>query len=102
MPSIPSPARRVKPARFARLSPVLPSGKRVLTLYVGVTSFRYYLTPVPGAPGAYRLEKFAVDGGGSYDVDLTAPSCECKGFLRWGHCKHVDSLSALRASGRLA
>jgi hypothetical protein len=93
--------RRVKPARSARLSPVLPSGKRVLTLYVGVTS-SYYLAPVPGAPGAYRLEKFAVDGGGSYDVDLAAPSCECKGFLRWGHCKHVESLTALRARGRLA
>src|SRR5262245_58867645 len=27
-------------------------------------------------------------------------SCECKGFLRWGHCKHTEAL-ALVAAGKL-
>jgi hypothetical protein len=28
-------------------------------------------------------------------------SCECRGFLRHGHCKHVEALWALRAAGQL-
>jgi hypothetical protein len=49
---------------------------------------------------AWRMKK----RGGStsdvpvfYDVILTVDKgaqCDCKGFLRWGKCKHVDSLFA--------
>jgi hypothetical protein len=28
-------------------------------------------------------------------------SCECRGFLRRGHCRHQDALQALRRVGRL-
>ena len=28
------------------------------------------------------------------------PSCECKGFLRWGHCKHSSWMLALIARGQ--
>lgn len=28
-------------------------------------------------------------------------TCECKGFSRWGHCKHVEGLSALAQAGAL-
>jgi hypothetical protein len=28
-------------------------------------------------------------------------TCECKGFLRHNHCKHLDSLRALRTAGKL-
>jgi hypothetical protein len=60
---------------------------------------------------AFRLEKFPEDVKPGepthYDatVDPAHPSgctCECKGFLRWKHCKHVESLSALLAAGRLS
>lgn len=42
--------------------------------------------------------------GSLYDVRVGAPedrSCECMGFLRWGHCKHVSGLLALVKSGQL-
>jgi hypothetical protein len=54
---------------------------------------------------AFRLVKVA---GGSdrettnYDV-LIDPhghdSCECRGFLRHGHCKHVDAIRSMIAEG---
>jgi hypothetical protein len=28
-------------------------------------------------------------------------SCECPGFLRWGHCKHIEGLVALARAGKL-
>lgn len=28
-------------------------------------------------------------------------SCECKGFLRWNHCRHVDAAIQLFDAGRL-
>ena len=36
-----------------------------------------------------------------YDVCLNGPqsTCECKGFLRHGHCKHMDGLTVLRQRG---
>lgn len=40
----------------------------------------------------------------SYDVVAIpsgAGSCECKGFLRWQHCKHLDALVTLLVSSRL-
>ncbi len=40
--------------------------------------------------------------GELYHVRVGAPedaSCECMGFLRWGHCKHVSALSALIKKG---
>jgi hypothetical protein len=36
--------------------------------------------------------------GELYHVRVSTPddsSCECMGFLRWGRCKHLGSLSAL-------
>lgn len=42
--------------------------------------------------------------GELYHVRVGAPedaSCECMGFLRWGKCKHVASLSALIRKGQL-
>lgn len=30
-----------------------------------------------------------------------ASTCECKGFLRHGHCRHAEALSALLKSGKL-
>ena len=39
----------------------------------------------------------------AYAVNLNgaASTCECRGFLRWGHCKHVAGLQALIRQGEL-
>jgi|SRR5579883_3014805 len=64
-------------------------------------------TQVPFPAPGFRLAKLA--GGtdpdaGSYDV-LVSPedghSCECKGWLRHGHCCHVDAVLDLVATGAL-
>lgn len=38
---------------------------------------------------------------GSYDVllDGSQSSCECKGFLRWGHCKHLQAAMQAASEG---
>jgi hypothetical protein len=38
-----------------------------------------------------------------YDVLLDGQhgQCECLGFLRWGHCRHVDAGRQLLAEGKL-
>ena len=61
----------------------------------------------------YRVEEFGADGGrGICLLKLTEGSdatesayclfvspagevgCECRGFVRWGHCKHADAVKA--------
>jgi len=56
---------------------------------------------------AFRLTKFEQfqrgDDDAVYNVllDGRRSSCECKGHLRHGHCRHVEALTALRAAGKL-
>jgi hypothetical protein len=33
--------------------------------------------------------------------DRAKSTCDCKGFLRWSKCKHVDALHALQERGQL-
>jgi hypothetical protein len=67
----------------------------------------YYLRMIPCDFGhGFALTKLEGDCGTTYHValDTTAGrhSCECKGFLRWGHCKHVEGLLAMAAAGQFA
>ena len=103
-------SKRRKPERRARLS----ADRCDLHLFSdNKVAGSYWLTPIPCEfPGcaAYRLEKFPEDcktgEPTAYAVCLDQAgehtTCECKGFLRWGHCKHVESLTALRAAGRIS
>ena len=111
MASLSTPAPRVKPARAkpARtirlaLAP-LPSSPGGVTITAGKRTADYLLSRLPSDFGeAFRLEKFPPQGGEVYHVLLNdggAHSCECKGFLRWGRCKHADGLAALKRAGRL-
>src|SRR5262249_25056277 len=116
MSTVPSVRRPVKPGRkhtapapcSASLA-TLSNGRTVLWLRQGEESRAYALETLKSEFGAaFRLTK-ADDGDGhaeEYDVCLDREhgfhSCECRGFLRWKHCKHVDSLLALVKSGRLA
>jgi hypothetical protein len=65
----------------------------------------YFLTPMPADFGrAFKVEKVGLtvnDPPYHVNIDRGKRSCECKGFLRHGHCKHADGLAALIAAGRL-
>jgi len=102
-----SQARASSPSAGRVSSPPTRPGGRILTLRVDndgrkVEIFDYYLKPVACEEGpAFELSKLQGDGE-TYHVRIGEDaSCECKGFLRWGHCKHVDSLTALKQSNRL-
>ena len=97
-PSSTSPKKATsKPKRFLRLS---ADGKR-LSIIRGKRVDSYVVERLDPHPMcgrlAWRLTKM-VDGRSSnvYDVILTqwGVQCDCRGFLRWGKCKHVDSLFA--------
>ena len=55
-------------------------------------------------PELRRALKIGLEANGeTYHVNLDGDkrTCECKGFLKWNHCKHADGLAALIAAGRL-
>ena len=97
---------RAKPARFVRLV-IKPDADSfgVVRLTVGGRSADYLLTLLPADFGrGFQVEKIGLEGRGEvYHVNLDGDrrTCECKGFLKWGHCKHADGLAALIAAGRL-
>jgi hypothetical protein len=66
-------------------------------------NFRYSVLPIRSDVGGRAFEITRQDTGDTYHVLLHSPesSCECKGFLRHGHCKHVDALQTLVSRGRL-
>jgi hypothetical protein len=77
-------------------------GKGMIRIRVGKTADDYYLSALPSdiAQGerGYHVDKVFGDDSQRYDVLLRQSgrhSCECLGFLRWGHCKHVEALVAL-------
>jgi hypothetical protein len=95
-----------KPARFVRLC-VRPEGTApgVIRLTVNGKAQDYFLTLIPADFGrGFTVEKIGLHcNEPPYHVNLDASkkSCDCKGFLRHGHCKHSDGLAALIAAGRL-
>jgi hypothetical protein len=88
--------KRTKPARRCKLyegSPML------LVLSVGKEVFEYFVDRHEAAD-CYRLRK-PLPEQVAYDLDLGGRRCECLGFLRHRHCKHLESMAALKAAGRL-
>lgn len=97
--------QRIKPSRTANLLTV--GASQVLALTVGKETTFYKLeTLLADAGQGFRLVKADKgDGPGEeYDVLLFGrqSSCECKGFLRHHHCKHLESLAALNQAGKLS
>jgi hypothetical protein len=105
-----APARqrkpRSKPARSIRLV-IRPLGRApgILRLTVGKAAADYYLFAIPADFGiGFRVVKIGLhvtEGEYAVNIDGEKRSCECKGFLRHGHCKHADGLAALVAAGQL-
>jgi hypothetical protein len=91
---------RKKPVRSIRWLSRPVAGKiGTLEITVGKETSHYWARPIPSDYGtAWELTKH--DDGESYEVLLAADDkhvCCCKGFSRWGHCKHVSGLLALLA-----
>jgi hypothetical protein len=79
--------------------------KRVFRCTFSIEGIEYTVHPIVGvdatvAVKAYRMTRRNRDGNpaDSYDIRLSPAGfveCDCKGFLRWNHCRHVRTLQAL-------
>src|SRR4051812_16766036 len=98
------------PAQGPRRAMRYDAKNRTLTITVDGKTTVYALEEwkhCQGPARAFRLTKIGqrkADDAPNYDVqnvtaDKRSGQCECKGFLRWHHCKHVDSLAALIERG---
>jgi hypothetical protein len=72
-----------------------------LRITEGKKSGVYYFRRIPADFG--QGFEMAKPDGTVYHVCLAGKksTCECKGFGRWGHCKHLEVLEALLAKGKL-
>jgi len=106
-----TPARqrkpRAKPARHIGVA-VKPSDANpfyVVRIVEGKKLDHYAVTPIPSDYGtAFSVGKMGAEQE-PYHVNLgdsdNPASCECQGFARWHHCRHVEGLAALASAGRL-
>jgi hypothetical protein len=105
MPTVSKTRKPRKVVRTIRLvTPPTSAMPGVVTIAVNKDRSDYFLTALPSDYGrAFRVEKMGTYPEEGYDVHLSldGDSCECKGFLRWGHCKHADGLAALVNAGKL-
>jgi hypothetical protein len=91
-----------KAARFIRLFS-RPEGNLpgIIAMTIGSKRTDYLVKLI--ATG-FALGKLGIDVDANiYHVCLDGQRslCDCKGFLRWHRCKHIDGLAALVAAGRL-
>jgi hypothetical protein len=84
-------------------APAKQARQRLFQIRFIIEGVIYHVLPLAADPAvalkAYRFTRR--DGRGKpvsvYDLRLTPEGhaeCECKGFLRWGHCKHLKTLRA--------
>jgi hypothetical protein len=104
MPSAVRRPRR-KPVRLCRV--FRQGGETFLRLTIDGKVTDYRLTPLSSDMGrAFRVEKLATGSfvvEDTYDVNIGGndTTCGCKGFARWHHCKHCESLTNLIDAGRI-
>jgi hypothetical protein len=97
----------VKPGRTVRVAvrPTEVNPAAIIIIREPKYSDHYMVWPLPADCGrAFKVEKFLASESPTYHILLADDgkhSCECKGFLRWGHCKHISSLLALCQAGQL-
>jgi hypothetical protein len=64
----------------------------------------YTFREIPCEIGGRGFAIHRLGQGALYHVRVGKPedrSCECMGFLRWGHCKHTAGLAALIRQGKV-
>ena len=105
-----APARqrkpRVKPQRFIRIEVrPEPDALGIVRITVGKEHADYFLTEIPADFGrGFKVEKIGLhvtEPGYHVNIDGEKRSCECKGFLHRGKCRHADGLAAPIARGQL-
>jgi hypothetical protein len=91
------------PSRVIRLLQSPDAYRPGLLVIAAKRSTQYYVfKEIPCEIGARAFAIHRLGLGDVYHVRVGAPhdcSCECLGFLRHGHCKHVQGLSALVGHG---
>ncbi len=104
---------RTKKQRFVRLAFSLPTAGEVAVRIreVGPRSERedwYFVAVLPSDFGfATSWEKWTISGGDGKAYQTNAGGndgpacCDCLGFEKHGHCRHVEATRALLAAGAL-
>jgi hypothetical protein len=86
---------KVKPSALGRCG--------IVAIAVGKETTDYILNVIPADWGqGFELDN--LDNAELYHVNLDRQghdSCDCKGHLRHGHCKHSDGIRALVKAGKL-
>jgi len=84
-----------------------PDGRGVGVFCIATTKESQFYTfrEIPCEIGGRGFAIHRLGQGTLYHVRVGAPEdceCECMGFLRWGHCKHVSGLAALLQQRQLS
>ncbi len=104
--------RKSKVPRTIRLLAYLPDvAGGLLQVTEGERVERYFFRRLPSDFGlAFAVEKYlpaSEDAPARLEapyhvcLDGEATSCECRGYNRWGHCRHVCGLASLIEHGKL-
>ena len=100
-------ATRTPQPRTLNFAPATGDLPAVLSLTVGKESCNYAFREIRCDIGgrAFELWKLDIADMTTYHVRCGEAgkhaSCECKGFLRWGYCKHVEAIAEMGRRGLL-
>lgn len=97
-------ASAAEPRTITLVRPPNRHGVGVFCIATGKKSQFYTFREIPCEIGGRGFAVHRLGQGTLYHVRVGGPedrSCECLGFLRWDHCKHVDGLTALVRQGKL-
>ncbi len=86
------------------LSPIQADGTGSIRITCGKCVEEYAVTTFPAYDGTATGVSLTKNDGKTYNValgTLRSTACECLGYLRHSHCKHIDCLSAMQAKGKL-
>src|SRR5262245_25320739 len=89
---------------IAVVRPTGPDGVAVVRITLGKKHGFYAVKEIQSEIGGRGFAMHRLGVAPLYYVRVGRPedsSCECKGFYRHGHCKHVQGLKALSDAGLL-